>query len=140
PPGIAAIGAASSAAAVQPLPSATVAPTVVAGVAVDQPAGTDNPPTAPASPMLAEAAAPKPPGANELTMAPSATAASPATGATESARAAGVNPATAPIVFPIASPFGMAAKVNQAPVLTAPLMALKTDGVPRKLSIEPRMP
>src|SRR6516164_1014388 len=91
-PGIAATG--SSVAAVHPEPaSGAVEEANDAGVAADQPAGTDRPPTADASPMLAEAAAPKPPaGITEPTMVPSAMPAAPAAGVTESARAKGIDP------------------------------------------------
>ena len=47
---------------------------------------------------------------------------------------------TVPRVFPNDTTFGMAFMVNHAPVLTPPLMALKTDGVPMKLSIDARRP
>ena len=58
-------------------------------------------------------------------------------GATESESAKGIA-GTVPAVFPSDTAFGMAVMVNQAPVFTAPLMALKTDGVPRKPSIDCR--
>src|SRR3984957_21191326 len=48
----------SSAAAVQPVPANVVSATVVVGVAADQPAGTDSPPTEDASPIPAAIAPP----------------------------------------------------------------------------------
>src|ERR1700722_15016291 len=60
PPGAPPMPAPSSTGEVQPLP-ANVASVTVAGVAADQPAGTDSPPTADASPIPASVAPPMPP-------------------------------------------------------------------------------
>src|SRR5271166_2158245 len=57
PPGAPPMPAPSSTGEVQPLP-VKVASVTAAGVAADQPAGTDSPPTADASPMPAIIAAP----------------------------------------------------------------------------------
>lgn len=60
-------------------------------------------------------------------------------GATESVSENGI-PGTVPRVFPNDTAFGMAFMVNHSPVFTPPLMALKTDGVPRKLSTDDSRP
>src|SRR5947209_16238452 len=125
-PGIAATGSASVA-AVQPEPSSgAVDEASVAGAAEDQPAGTDRPPTVEASAMPADIPPP-----TLFTRAPSPMAAPPASGTTSLAVAAGVAAAR---VCPSDTPVGMAFIVNHAPVLTAPLSALNTAGVPRRPS------
>src|SRR5438270_2446685 len=130
-PGIAVTGSASEA-AVQPEPSSgAVDEANVAGAAEDQLAGTERPPTAPAPPSPAEIP-PPPTELAELASAPSAPAAAPATSL---AAAAGVAAAR---VWLSDTAVGMAVIVNQAPVFTPPLMALKTEGVPRKPSIDCR--
>src|ERR1700744_6011645 len=132
-PGIAATG--SSAAAVQPEPSSGAAEEANdAGAAACQLAGTDRPPTADASPRLADAAAPKPPaGMNEPTMVPGNMAALTGAGATQAERAQGTDP-TAPTVCPNDTAVGMVFITNQAAVFTVPLMVFATNGVPRKPS------
>src|SRR5947209_3592606 len=130
-PGIAVTGSASVA-AVHPDPSrGAVDDANVAGAAEDQPAGTERPPTADAPPSPADTP-PPPAKLAELASAPSAPAAAPATSL---AAVAGVAAAS---VWLSDTAVGMALIVNQAPVLTPPLMSLKTDGVPRKPSIDCR--
>src|ERR1700730_16248630 len=51
----------SSTAAVQPLPVNVASPTATSGVAADQAAGTDSPPTEDAEPIPASVAPPRPP-------------------------------------------------------------------------------
>src|SRR5271156_4900501 len=58
PPGDPPMPAPSSTGEVQPLPANVASLTVVAGVAADQPAGTDSPPTEDASPIPAAIAPP----------------------------------------------------------------------------------
>src|ERR1700730_229424 len=123
-----------SAGAVQPEPSrGAVDEAKVAGAAEDQLAGTERPPTAEASPSAPDA----PPSTTLFTRAPSPMIARPASGVTSLAVAA-VAGAAAARVWLSDTAVGMAFIVNQAPGLTPPLMALKTDGVPRKPSTDCR--
>src|SRR3954471_17114840 len=110
--GIAETGAAPSAAAVQPVPC-VIELTVVVGTALAQPAGTDSPPTAAASPRPAVIAPPP----TELTREPSA-ASPPASGVTASAATTSARGAAAR-VCPSETATGMAVITNHAEVFTA---------------------
>ena len=72
-------------------------------------------------------------------MVPGIMAAAPATGATESVRAKGID-GTVPRVCPSDTPVGMAFMTNQAAVFTPPLMAIKDERGAEEPSIEYRRP
>src|ERR1700736_1951301 len=132
-PGIAATGSTSAGGGPPQPPQGAGDEAKVAGAAEDQLAGTERPPTAEASPSAPDA----PPPTTLFTRAPSPMIAPPASGVTSLAVAA-VAGAAAARVWLSDTAVGMAFIVNQAPVLTQPLMALKTDGVPRKPSTDCR--
>lgn len=91
----------------------------MAGAAVDQPAGTDRPPTEDASPRLAVSEAPPTPTGVTVCAKPAAAAAA----GTASAAAVTVAGFRAAKACPRNTALRMVAMTNQAVVLTAPLIA-----------------
>jgi hypothetical protein len=122
-PGTPAIAAPSSG-TTQPLPSSALTPAVVdevAGAAVDHAAGTERPPTEGVAPKAAITGGPPSPAG--IAVFANAVAAA-------AAGMAPAVPAAAGIVFRVwlrNIPETMPAVVNQAPVLTAPLMVSSTS-------------
>ena len=131
PAGTAAIGAGSSGATAQPEAVNAEAPELVAGVAADQLAGTDNPPTVDAWPKPATTGAPPTAAAPGGPAAP----VKPVTAkplATVCALVAKGTVAEAPFMAWLSNTeFGMVFMTHQAVLFTNPLMVFATIGYPR---------